>query len=78
MLAELAAAFELEEQFGLLKKAQRFTVNVFPWQLKALDDAGAIYEAQEGTGILCLQGRFYSEEIGLNGEGTEEMEFQGA
>jgi hypothetical protein len=33
---------------------------------------------QPGTGILYLDQKFYSDQFGLNVEGTEEMEFQGA
>jgi hypothetical protein len=32
-----------------------------------------VYEAQEGTGILCLDEKWYNDEFGLNEEGTEEM-----
>lgn len=78
IIGELCSARELEKQFGLLKRAQQFTVNVFPWVLERLQQVRAVYEAQEGTGILCLDGKYYSSDFGLNIEGTEEMEFQNA
>jgi hypothetical protein len=37
-----------------------------------------VYEAQEGTGILCLHEKYYSSHFGLNVEGTEEMELKNA
>ncbi len=70
----LCAAHEPERQFELLRRAQRFTVNVFPNVLRKLQQADALYEAQEGTGILCLRTRYYNSEFGLNDKGTEEME----
>jgi CRISPR-associated endonuclease/helicase Cas3 len=78
VISELCAAYKLEKQFALLKRAQRFTVNVFPWVLERLQEVRAVYEAQEGIGILCLNEKYYSNDFGLNIEGTEEMEFQNA
>jgi CRISPR-associated endonuclease/helicase Cas3 len=78
IISELCSAHELEKQFTLLKRAQRFTVNVFPNVLERLRRLRAVYEAQEGTGILCLHERYYSRQFGLNDEGTEEMEVKNA
>ena len=70
----LCGTFEPEKQFDLLRRAQRFTVNVFPQVIKKLQEAGALHEVQEGTGVLYVEEKFYSKEFGLNEEGTEEME----
>ena len=78
VFAEQWAAYELEKQFPLLKRAQQFSVNVFPQVLKRLEQTRAVYEVQEGTGILCLHEKYYNSEFGLNVEGTEEMEFKNA
>jgi CRISPR-associated endonuclease/helicase Cas3 len=78
IIAELCAAHELEKQFSLLKRAQRFTVNVFPHVMERLQRERAVYEAQEGTGILYLDEKCYSSQFGLNVEGTEEMEVKDA
>jgi CRISPR-associated endonuclease/helicase Cas3 len=40
---------ELEKQFALLRRAQRFTVDVFPNVMEKLQRAGAVYEAQKTT-----------------------------
>src|SRR3989337_4504980 len=63
---ELCAAFAIEKQFGLLRKAQQYTVNVFPHELQRLREAYAVHEVQDGTDILCLDGRYYSEDFGLS------------
>jgi CRISPR-associated endonuclease/helicase Cas3 len=74
LIADLCAAHELALEFKLLRKAQQFAVNVFPHELKALGSKGAIYEAQAGTGVLCLHEGFYSAEFGLSLDGRERME----
>ena len=78
VIAELCSAHELEKQFSLIKRAQRFTVNVFPNVMESLQQARAVYEAQEGTGILYLDEKYYSSQFGLNVEGAEEMELMNA
>jgi CRISPR-associated endonuclease/helicase Cas3 len=74
LIADLCAARELGLEFKLMRKAQQFAVNVFPHELKALGSKGAIYEAQAGTGVLCLHEGFYSAEFGLSLDGRERME----
>jgi CRISPR-associated endonuclease/helicase Cas3 len=78
VIGELCAAYEPEKQFALLKRAQRFTVNVFPHILERLQEAKALGETQVGTGVLYLDARWYNAEFGLSVEGTEEMEFLNA
>lgn len=66
VISELCAAFAIEKQFGLLRKAQQYTVNVFPHELQRLREASAVHEVQEGTDILYLDARYYSQEFGLS------------
>ena len=73
VIGELCGAAYEFKKHQLLKRAQRFTVNVFPWVLDKLQESNAVYEAQPGTGILCLREQWYNDEFGLNEEGTEEM-----
>ncbi len=75
VIGELCGAAYEFRKGQLLKRAQRFTVNVFPWVLDKLQQSNAVYEAQPGTGILCLHEQWYNDEFGLNEEGTEEMGF---
>ncbi|MBZ5634880.1 MAG: CRISPR-associated helicase Cas3' [Acidobacteriia bacterium] len=74
VISDLCAAHEPEKQFELLRRAQRFTVNLFPNVLRKLQTDGALHEVQEGAGILYLEKAYYNNEFGLNEEGTEEME----
>jgi len=74
IVAELCAAYLPDKEFDMLRRAQQFTVNVFPNVLKRLTDAGAVQEIQEGTGILYLDYRYYSDEFGLSETPVRNME----
>lgn len=74
LVAALSAARDLALEFQLLRKAQRFAVNVFEHEMKALTQSRAIYEVQAGTGVFCLREEFYSSEFGLTFEGSGRME----
>jgi CRISPR-associated endonuclease/helicase Cas3 len=74
LIAELSAAHDLALEFRLLRRAQMFSVNVFQHEMESLKRNDAVYEAQPGTGVLCLREGFYSDEFGLALDGTERME----
>jgi CRISPR-associated endonuclease/helicase Cas3 len=65
LISELCAAYDVKKEFGLLKGAQQFTVNVFPQVLRRLQERNAVHEIQGGTGILSLDSRYYDKEFGL-------------
>ncbi len=46
IITELCGAFGLEKQGGLLKRAQRYSVNLFDHQFRKLAEIGAIQEVQ--------------------------------
>ena len=71
---DLCKAFEVEKQYKLLKKAQMFSVNVYPYVFEDLCKQRAIHEAQEGSGIFYLDAQYYSDEFGLSKEIVNEME----
>jgi CRISPR-associated endonuclease/helicase Cas3 len=74
IIADLCAAYLPDKDFTLLRRAQQFTVNVFPHVLDRLIRAGAVGEILEGAGILFLDSRYYSREFGLSETPVEEME----
>ena len=74
IVAELCAAYLPDKEFDMLRRAQQFTVNVFPNVLERLTNAGAVREIQEGTGILYLDYRYYSDEFGLSETPVRNME----
>lgn len=74
LIADICGAFEVEKQFSLLRKAQQYTVNVFPHILEKLHSAHAIHSIQEDVDILYLDARYYSPEFGLSTEPVGNME----
>jgi CRISPR-associated endonuclease/helicase Cas3 len=74
LIADLCGAFEVEKQFDLLRKAQQYTVNVFPHILEKLLSVHALQPIQEGVDILYLDARYYSSEFGLSTEPVGNME----
>lgn len=67
-LCAISKEFDAEKYFSLLRKAQRYTVNVFPNVWKKLKEIQAVNEIQEGEGIFYLDERFYSDDFGLSTE----------
>ena len=67
LINDLCSAFEVEKQFKLLRRAQQYTVNVFPQDLEKLQNAGAVHEIQKGVDILYLSdARYYNQAFGLS------------
>lgn len=76
LINELCSASEVEKKFQLLRRAQQFTVNVFPYVLDQLQKAGAVHEIQPDVDVLHLSdSRYYSPDFGLSQspEGTMEV-----
>lgn len=73
LIGRLCASTERFGAFGLLREAQRFSVNVFPQAVSELDRAGAIAEAVKGSGVLYLAGPHYTDDLGLSMENIGEM-----
>jgi CRISPR-associated endonuclease/helicase Cas3 len=66
IITALCADYEPDKQFGLLREAQQYTVNIFPNLLTALVDADAIHTVQKDVDILYLmKPEYYSEHFGL-------------
>ncbi len=74
VIADLCAAHLPDKNFRLLRRAQQFSVNVFPHVLERLVTAGAVREILEGTGILILAPHYYNSKFGLSETPVAEME----
>ncbi len=75
IITTLCAAYLPDKEFDLLRRAQQFSVNVFPQILERLGEIGVVKEIQEGTGILFLtDSRYYSAEFGLTETPEGKME----
>ncbi|MCE5208994.1 MAG: CRISPR-associated helicase Cas3' [Chloroflexi bacterium] len=75
IVADLCGAALLEKQYGLLKRAQRYSVNLFPHEFKRLFDAEIIHEVQKGSGIFYLDKQYYSNDFGWGDEIINPMDF---
>lgn len=74
IISRLQALDNVNEQFKLMRRAQQYTVNIYPYMLKKLrDDMRVVSNIQEDMRILYLNdSRYYHDEYGLcltpNGE----------
>ncbi len=78
IIIELCGAYDIEKQYGLIKKAQRYSVNLFPHEFKKMADKNAIREVQKGAGIFYLDKEYYSEKFGWSDNPVNGMEFLNA
>ena len=74
IINDLCSAFEVEKQYKLLKQAQRFSVNLFPWRFDKLYEAGAIKEVQAESGIYYLNTQYYDNDFGVSNEPVNPQE----
>jgi CRISPR-associated endonuclease/helicase Cas3 len=74
-LGDGESEFNIARYYTLLKKAQKFSVNVFPNVWQKLVDADAVHEIKAGEGVYCLDGRYYSEAFGLSTEIVSKADF---
>ncbi|MDH4120518.1 MAG: CRISPR-associated helicase Cas3' [Deltaproteobacteria bacterium] len=70
LIGDLFATEDPIRQAPLLRKAQQFTVNLYPYQLKKLP-AGALKDIPGESGILTLNASYYHPEFGLSLEPIE-------
>lgn len=74
LVAELCAAFEVEKQYALIKRAQQYSVNLFPYEFDKLKKQDALRSVQEGTEIYYLDLQYYSKITGLSLEPVRQEE----
>ena len=75
IINELCAAQYLGKQYHLLKEAQRYSVNVFPYMFNKLIEQEVIREIQKDTGVFYLDRQHYSEQYGMSESPVNAMEF---
>jgi len=69
IISRLCASYDISQEFELVKKAQRYSVNCFRNIIDKLGvgEAGALHNIQ-GSGILCLKTEHYSNQYGVSEE----------
>ena len=75
LIAKLCGEWDSKEMYDAKKKAQRYSVNVFPNVWDKLQKENALHETIEGSGIYYLDERYYNNEFGLSLDETSEMTF---
>jgi len=78
IIAELCAASDLKQIRRLLKDAQRYSVNLHPYEMEKLMSKSAIHETQKGSGIFYLDERYYHENMGVVFDPKEYLGFLNA
>lgn len=73
IIQQLCSASQLENRFRLLKEAQRYSVNLLPYDVRKLKDMGRLYETWDGSGIYYLDEQHYSAQFGASTEEVSEM-----
>ncbi len=76
IIAGLCADFEPAKSYQLLKRAQKYSVNVFPNVWQKLKEVKAVIPVQQGEEIYCLNERYYSNDFGLSTEEVSNMDTQ--
>jgi CRISPR-associated endonuclease/helicase Cas3 len=74
IIAGLCADFAPATAYALLKKAQKYSVNLFPNVWEKLVQQQAVHPVQESEAIYYLDGRYYSENFGVSTEVVAEMD----
>ena len=74
IISGLCGAFEPEKNVILLRKAQQYTVNIYPHIWEKMVANSILKEVQEGTDIWHLLPGYYSEEFGLSDELVSKLE----
>lgn len=74
IIADLCSASFIEKRFDLMRKAQRYSVNLFPHDFRKLADKACIREVQEDSGIMYLDERHYSPDFGVSSDEVAPME----
>ena len=73
IIKDLCGAYDLEKQYDLIKKAQRYSVNLFPHEFKKMADNNAIREVQKGAGIYYLDEQYYDKKFGWSDDPINSM-----
>ena len=74
LVNDLLASYDISREVDLLRRAQQFTVNVFPNDWNKLKEQRGALKAVQDTEIYCLDGRYYSDRFGLSTEPVSPME----
>jgi CRISPR-associated endonuclease/helicase Cas3 len=78
IILNLSANLPVKEEAKLLKAAQQYSVNIFPYMIKKLLEENALFQTYEESEIWYLDSQYYSKDFGVSLEPVSQMEFLGA
>ena len=78
IIVALSKELPVKDTATLLKAAQQYSVNIFPYMIRTLHEEKALFEVYEGSGILYLDGQYYSKDFGVSLKPVSPMEFLNA
>ncbi|MCK5073358.1 MAG: hypothetical protein KAQ98_08045, partial [Bacteriovoracaceae bacterium] len=78
IILNLSANLPVKEEVKLLKAAQQYSVNIFPYMIKKLLKENALFHTYEESEIWYLNSQYYSKDFGVSLEPVSQMEFLGA
>jgi CRISPR-associated endonuclease/helicase Cas3 len=64
----------VEKQYALIKKAQQYSTNLFPYEFEKLYQQNALHRVQEETEIFYLDYQYYSKITGISFSPVEQEE----
>ncbi len=74
IIAKLSAKISLNEERALLKSAQQYSVNIFPYMIQKLHDEKALFQTYDVSEIWHLDMQYYSKDFGVSMELVTPME----
>ncbi len=72
-LCSHSITYDPNKFYQLLRKAQRYSINIFPKAFRELREVNALREIRPGEEIFYLDEKFYSKEFGLVKDGNAQM-----
>lgn len=72
IIAALCSSDLLYKKYELLRKAQRFSVNIFPHTERELIQKNALYPIQD-SGMFALKPNFYCNEQGVSAQSGQKL-----
>jgi CRISPR-associated endonuclease/helicase Cas3 len=74
LINDLCSSAFLVKPFDLLKKAQHFSVNLYPFEFEEMAKKKAINEIQKGSGVYFLDEQYYHPKFGWSKEIVEQSQ----
>ncbi len=78
IIADLSAELPVKDESKLLKAAQQYSVNLFPYMKEKLQMENALFQTYKESRIWYLDVQYYSKDFGVSLEPVSSMEFLNA